>query len=182
MTLLLALLLTQSPVVVQDPKLTTKAKVSTASGGALQVDCVNGCSGSSGGGGGDGGYSTTYVVGTVNTNAGDGGFGTTYIAGTASVTETPRTVASASVTGTCTSVSANVTVLASNASRKAYGFKASEANTDRVYCKLGATATTSNMPFGAGAAWSQDTGAVYTGQVDCIAGSGTQAVCAFEFQ
>jgi len=95
----------------------------------------------------------------------------------------PRTVASASDTGTCTTVGvASATVLASNASRKAYGFKASEANTVNVFCKLGATATTSNMPFGKGAAWSQDTGAVYTGVIDCISGSAAQTVCAYEFQ
>lgn len=96
-------------------------------------------------------------------------------------TDTPRTVASANNSGTCVSVTASTTVLASNASRRAYGFKASEANTDRVHCKLGATATTSNMPFGAGSAWSQDTGAVYTGVIDCIAASGTQSVCPYEF-
>lgn len=97
-------------------------------------------------------------------------------------TDTPRTVASANNAGVCVSVTTgSTTVLASNASRRAYGFKASEANTDRVYCKLGATAVTTNMPFGAGAAWSQDTGAVYTGVVDCIAGSGTQQVCPYEF-
>jgi len=97
------------------------------------------------------------------------------------VTDTPRQVASANNTGTCVTVGvASVTVLASNASRRAYGIKASEANTVNVFCKLGATATTSNMPFGAGAAWSQDTGAVYTGVIDCISGSAAQTVCAFE--
>jgi hypothetical protein len=97
-------------------------------------------------------------------------------------TDTPRQVASANNPGTCVSVgTSSTTVLASNGSRRAYGFKASEANTDRVYCKLGATAAATNMPFGAGSAWSQDTGAVYTGVIDCIAGSGTQTVCPFEF-
>jgi hypothetical protein len=98
-------------------------------------------------------------------------------------TDTPRVVASASNTGTCTTVGvASVTVLASNANRKAYGIKASEANTVNVFCKLGATATTSNMPFGKGSAWSQDTGAVYTGVIDCISGSASQTVCVYEFQ
>lgn len=95
-------------------------------------------------------------------------------------TDTPRQVASANNSGTCVSVTASTTVLASNASRRAYGFKASEANTDRVHCKLGATATTSNTIFGPGASWSQDTGAVYTGVIDCIAASGTQSVCPYE--
>lgn len=95
-------------------------------------------------------------------------------------TDTPRTVASANNTGTCTSITVSTTVLASNASRRAYGFKASEDNTAKVHCKLGATATTSNTIFGAGAGWSQDTGAVYTGVIDCIAASGTQSVCVYE--
>lgn len=97
-------------------------------------------------------------------------------------TDTPRTVASASNSGTCVSVTASTTVLASNASRKTYGFKASEDNTAKVHCKLGATATTSNTIFGPGAGWSQDTGAVYTGVIDCIAASGTQSVCPYELQ
>jgi len=97
-------------------------------------------------------------------------------------TDTPRAVASANNTGTCTTVGvASVTVLASNASRRAYGIKASEANTVNVFCKLGATATTANMPFGKGSAWSQDTGAVYAGVIDCISGSAAQTVCVYEF-
>lgn len=92
-----------------------------------------------------------------------------------------RPVASANNAGVCVSVgAASTTVLASNSSRRAYGFKASEANTANVHCKLGATATTSNTVFGAGASWSQDTGAVYTGVIDCIAASGTQSVCPYE--
>ena len=91
-------------------------------------------------------------------------------------------MASANNTGTCTTVGvASVTVLASNASRRAYGIKASEANTVNVFCKLGATATTANMPFGKGSAWSQDTGAVYAGVIDCISGSAAQTVCVYEF-
>lgn len=95
-------------------------------------------------------------------------------------TDTPRTVASANNTGTCVSVTASTTVLASNASRRAYYFKASSSNTDKVHCKLGATATTSNVIYGAGDAFGQDTGAVYTGVIDCIAASGTQSVCPYE--
>lgn len=96
-------------------------------------------------------------------------------------TDTPRTVASANNSGTCVSVTTSSTnVLASNSSRRGYAFKASPANTALVHCKLGATATTSNVPFEAGASWSQDTGAVYTGAVDCIAASGTQSVCPYE--
>ncbi len=96
-------------------------------------------------------------------------------------TDTPRTVSSANNTGVCVSVTASTTVLASNASRRAYGFKASEDNTAKVHCRLGATATTSHTIFGPGASWSQDTGAVYTGVIDCIAASGTQSVCPYEF-
>jgi len=110
----------------------------------------------------------------------------TTITGTVAATQsgawsdTPRQVASANNAGTCVSVTTSTTVLVSNASRRAYGFKASEDNTAKVHCKLGATATTSNTIFGAGAGWSQDTGAVYTGAIDCIAASGTQSVCAYE--
>lgn len=210
------MLLTQvpAPVTLQDPTATTKAKVNSTSGGALQVYCVGGtCSGGGGSSSAqwttiDGGYVgiwdgtdradvtasgrlavdgsgvTQPVSGTVNAN--QSGTWTVQPGNTANTTpwlttDTPRTVASANNTGTCVSVTtSSTTVLASNGSRRAYGFKASEANTDRVYCKLGATATTSNMPFGAGSAWSQDTGAVYTGVVDCISGSGTQTVCAYE--
>lgn len=97
-------------------------------------------------------------------------------------TDTPRTVASANNTGTCTSVTtSSTTVLASNGSRRGYGFKSSEANTVNVFCKLGATATTGAVPFGPGASWSQDVGAVYTGVIDCIVASGTASVCVYEF-
>jgi hypothetical protein len=96
-------------------------------------------------------------------------------------TDTPRTVATANNPGVCVSVTtSSTTVLVSNASRRSYGFKASEDNTAKVYCKLGATATTANTIFGAGSSWSQDTGAVYTGVIDCIAASGTQSVCPYE--
>ena len=96
-------------------------------------------------------------------------------------TLTPRTVSSANNTGTCTSVTtSSTTVLASNASRKAYGFKAASSNTVAAFCKLGATATTSNVPFEAGSSWSQDNGAVYTGVIDCITASSTASVCVFE--
>lgn len=95
-------------------------------------------------------------------------------------TDTPRQVASATNPGTCVSVTASTTVLANNASRRTYGFKAAETNTANVHCKLGAIATTNNTVFGAGSSWSQDTGAVYTGVIDCIAASGTQLVCPYE--
>lgn len=95
---------------------------------------------------------------------------------------TPRTVSSANNTGTCTSVgTSSTTVLASNASRKAYGFKAPSTNSVVVFCKLGATATTSNVPFEAGSSWNQDNGAVYTGVIDCITASSTSSICVYEF-
>lgn len=95
-------------------------------------------------------------------------------------TNIPSTVSSANNSGTCVSVTGSTTVLAANPSRKSYGFKASEANTANVHCKLGAVATTSNTIFGPGAGWSQDTGSIYTGVIDCIAASGTQSVCPYE--
>lgn len=63
---LLFVLVSQSPVTLQDPNTTARAKVVTTSGGALQVSCVGGtCSGGGGGGGsvGDGGY-TVVIQGT----------------------------------------------------------------------------------------------------------------------
>lgn len=99
------------------------------------------------------------------------------------VSDTPRTVSSANQPGTCTSVTtSSTTILASNASRKAWGLKASESNTVAAFCKLGATATSSNMSFGAGSAFYQDTGAVYTGVVDCITASSAATVCVIELQ
>lgn len=95
---------------------------------------------------------------------------------------TPRTVTAANNTGTCTSVTtASTTVLASNASRKAYGFKAPSTNTVAIFCKLGATATTAAVPFEAGSSWSQDNGAVYTGVIDCITASSSSSICVYEF-
>ncbi|UOF79745.1 hypothetical protein [Caudoviricetes sp.] len=176
-----------------------------ADGGvAWTVDCLN-CSGGSGGSGPsyvnvlvDGGWMTVTVLNPTPTYVNvlvDGGFVTTQVVAalptganviggvtqSGTWSDTPRQVSSANNTGTCVSVSTlSTTVLADNASRRAYGFKASEDNTARVYCKLGAMAATSNTVFGAGSSWSQDTGAVYTGVIDCIAASGTQSVCVYE--
>lgn len=119
------------------------------------------------------------TLATTGTGAADGG--TQRVAVASDSTITPRTVSSANNTGTCTSVTtSSTTVLASNASRKAYGLKAASTNTQVAFCKLGATATTSNVPFEAGSSWSQDNGAVYTGVIDCITASSTASVCVFE--
>jgi hypothetical protein len=120
------------------------------------------------------------TLASTGTGAADGG--TKRVAVASDSTITPRTVSSANNTGTCTSVSSSsTTVLASNASRKAYGFKAPAANGVVVFCKLGATATTSAIPFEAGSSWTQDQGAVYTGVIDCITASSTANVCVYEF-
>jgi hypothetical protein len=117
---------------------------------------------------------------STGTGAADGG--TKRVAVASDSTITPRTVSSANNTGTCTSVgTSSTTVLASNASRKAYGFKAPSTNSVVVFCKLGATATTSAVPFEAGSSWSQDNGAVYTGVIDCITASSTSSICVYEF-
>lgn len=246
-TALLIAVLSQTPqatTIVDPTTQSRKAKVTSTSGGALQVECVGGtCTGGGGGGtsvvwidggavgvyqlqsrdggtdwpvtakitesvqlaiGFDGGPVTALqgigedggrawnVTGHVITDTGSttaatqSGTWTVQPGNTPNTTpwlttDTPRTVASANNPGNCVSVStSSTTVLASNGSRKSYGFKASEDNTAKVHCKLGATATTSNTIFGAGSSWSQDTGAVYTGVIDCIAASGTQSVCPYE--
>lgn len=184
MSLILALLLSQNPaqVIIVDPS--TRPATNTGSAAApIKVTCVSGCS--AGGGGAptivtvDGGtiYVTQPNASALNATV----TGTVAATQSGTWTDTPRTVASANNSGTCVSVTTSSTnVLASNSSRRGYAFKASPANTALVHCKLGATATTSNVPFEAGASWSQDTGAVYTGAVDCIAASGTQSVCPYE--
>jgi len=132
-------------------------------------------------------WSVNFDAGTTTTTY-QGGAWTVQPGNTANTTpwlttDTPRTVASANNAGTCTSVGiASTTVLSSNASRRTWGMKASEANAVTAFCKLGATATTANMSFGAGSAFYQDTGAVYTGVVDCITASSTANVCVFELQ
>jgi hypothetical protein len=89
------------------------------------------------------------------------------------------TTASAAGAGSCTSVSTTTTVLASNASRQAATLCARISNTDTVFVKLGATATTSNFPLEPGQCYNL-AGRVYTGVVDSIANTGTQSVCTTE--
>lgn len=89
--------------------------------------------------------------------------------------------ASANNPGAQVSVTASTTVLASNASRKGAKIYADPLNTAAVYVKLGATATSSNFPLHPGDSIDLNFGgAVYTGVVDAIAASGTQAVNVLE--
>ena len=90
------------------------------------------------------------------------------------------TVASANNDGACPSGAANFTVVASNASRTWLAMWASPGNTDDVYIKLGVTATSSDARVAPGQAINFTSGRIYTGQIDAIPVSGTQAVCLME--
>lgn len=91
-------------------------------------------------------------------------------------------VASANNDGACVSVTVSTTVLASNASRRQAAIVARMSNTDTVFLKFGATATTADFPLEPGQAYNLDGDArVYTGVIDAIANSGTQSVCVTEF-
>jgi hypothetical protein len=102
-------------------------------------------------------------------------------AGTNSIgTTTPTFTPTANNSGTCISGTLSTVALASNSSRKAWFLEADPANTDVVYVKLGATATATNLKLSPGQAFNNDTGTVYTGEVDFLPASGTQKVCVFE--
>lgn len=100
--------------------------------------------------------------------------------GSWTVTSNNSTVGSANNDGACPSGAANFTVAASNASRTWLALWASPANTDDVYIKLGATATTSDARIAPGQPINFVSGRIYTGQIDAIPASGTQAVCLME--
>jgi len=93
-----------------------------------------------------------------------------------------NTVASANNDGACISVTGSTTsVLASFASRRAAVIRADPTNTQRVYIKFGATATTSDFPLDAGDSFMLGGTVAYTGAIDGISASGTQSVCVAEF-
>jgi hypothetical protein len=99
------------------------------------------------------------------------------------VTTTPTPVASASQPGTCVSANASAVLLSANASRHYAAWIPSTSNTANIYFKLGATATSSNVPLVPGQGFELPTngGATYTGEIDFIPASGTQTVCVVEF-
>jgi len=92
------------------------------------------------------------------------------------------TAAAANQVGSCVSVTTSSTnVLASFATRHHATLIALDSNTARVRFRLGATATTSDMPLPAGTSYVMDSLTMYTGVVDAIAESGTQTVCKVEW-
>ena len=101
------------------------------------------------------------------------------------VTATPVKVASSNNDGTCTSVSTPTTVLAAFATRSGATIMAqcdpSACNTDTVFIRLAATATTSDFPLAPGDKFIINGPAPYTGIIDAIANSGTQKVCVLEW-
>jgi hypothetical protein len=113
--------------------------------------------------------------------------GTDSVTVTGSVTANDGTHTNTSATmnndGACPSGAANFTVLSSNASRKKAYLAASAANTDDVFVKFGVTATSSDFRLAPGQPINEVpvNSFVYTGQIDAIPASGTQAVCVMEF-
>ncbi len=146
----------------------------------------------------DGGNSIT-VDGTVTANAGTGTFtvgdgagalntiidsGTVTTLGTITnpVSTQPTATASALNDGACVTVTTTSgTVVASNASRKFLALYARSTNTDIVYLKLGATATTADFPLEVGQPFNITGGWVYTGVIDSLSAAGSQSVCFVEF-
>lgn len=96
------------------------------------------------------------------------------------VTVTGGTVGAANIDGSCPSGAASFTVAASNASRTWLALWASPANTDDVYIKLGATATSADGRLAPGQPINFVSGRIYTGVIDAFPNSGTQAVCVME--
>lgn len=89
-------------------------------------------------------------------------------------------IATANNSGSCPSGAANFTVAANNASRTWLSIWASPNNTDDVFVKLGATATSGNARISPGQSINFTDGRIYTGQIDALPASGTQAVCLME--
>lgn len=89
-------------------------------------------------------------------------------------------VSTANNDGACASGAASFTALASNASRTWAAIWASPANTDDVFIKLGATATSADARFAPGQPLNFTSGRIYTGVIDVFPASGTQAVCVME--
>lgn len=157
------------PVVISNPTNPRQQATLTTSGGKtlLDVNCPT-CSGGGGGSGGDGGY--TVVVQGPNLN--DGGLWVS----------TPPT-GSASLPGACTTVTTTTTVLTANPARRGASICARIQNTDTTFVRFGPTATTFSFPLEPGQCFNLSfPGSIYTGTVDVVANSGTQIVCAVEFQ
>lgn len=89
-------------------------------------------------------------------------------------------VGSANNDGACPSGAGNTTALASNASRRAAYLVASSANTDDIFLKLGATATSADFRLAPGQPFNIMANSIYTGIIDFIPASGTQALCVAE--
>ena len=96
------------------------------------------------------------------------------------VTANPAVTSTVANDGQCPSGAANFTVASSNTSRTWLAIWANPANTDDVYVKMGATATTSDARIAPGQAINWVSGRIYQGQIDAIPNSGTQSVCLIE--
>lgn len=111
---------------------------------------------------------------TTTTDSGDA------TAGTQRVVSATNRISSANGDGACISVTTSTTaILASFATRKWASIVNQGSAT--VYVRFAATATASDFPLPAGAAFNFPAGLAYTGAIDGIAASGTQSVCVVEF-
>lgn len=104
---------------------------------------------------------------------------------TNTVSVSPVSVSTANTPGSCVSVTTTTVVLPANQNRRGAVLIAqcdpSACNTDTVFLKFGVTATTANFPLGPGDRFPLNASAMYTGEVDAIANSGTQKICVAEF-
>ena len=73
------------------------------------------------------------------------------------------------------------TVLASFASRKFASICSVPTNTDIVYIRLAAVATTADYPLYVGQCWNTPSGVVYTGIIDARSNTGSQTVAVMEW-
>lgn len=94
----------------------------------------------------------------------------------------PTATASSLNDGACVSVTTTSgTVVASNASRKFLALYSRSTNTDLVYLRLAATATTADFPLEVGQPFNITGDWIYTGVIDARSAAGTQSVCFVEF-
>lgn len=101
--------------------------------------------------------------------------------GTWNVNTAPQTTATAANDGSCVSLTTtSATIVPSNSSRKFLTLYLRGTATDIVFIKLGATATTSDLPLEIGQAFTIPANYVYTGVIDGRSNTGTQSVCFVE--
>ena len=137
----------------------------------------------------DGSGVTQPISGTVTANAGSGTLAVSgpvtdaqLRASAVPVTDNPSLVASANNDGAAVSVTTSSgTVLASFSTRGFAQICSLISNTDAVFLKLGAVATTSDLRLEIGQCFSVGGTRVYTGVIDARSNTGTQSVAVVEW-